>query len=199
MALQVLSLTSAQVAGITSAQVAGFQCVQVGAAMVSPTDTASINQGIVDDQQIINSELAVPSAAAVQSGIIFTGDTTDNGVTITNFSATSPTGAPIGAIAAGTQIAGPGIQLGARVLSAASTTITLDRACYKGYTGATFIAPGVRLSGQYDNVGYLQIPNRGVLKLKAGDYVFLDVYGFPYVAPATSVGVSTNTTPWNVA
>lgn len=198
MALKVLKITSAQVGGITSAQVSGFICAQMGTMAQIPADMAALKDGIVDDQTLINSQLAVPSGAAVQAGIVFVGDTTTDSTSLTNFVVTTPSTATIGQLVVGSHISGPGIQPGTRVTAAASTTVTLSLPAYKGRTGETYICTPTPLSGGLAN-GTLTIPNRGVLKVLPGDYVFLDVYGFPYLAPATSVGTSGATKPWLVA
>ncbi len=128
-----------------------------------------------------------PSAAVIQPAIIFTGTTSGAAATsITSFSATSPAGATISQIVAGMTVAGPGLAPGTQVLSTSGTTITLDRGTVAGATTQTFVATMTNIGG-FDGK-LLTIPNRGVLRLLPTDYVFIDIYGFPYVVPATSVG-----------
>lgn len=188
MALHILSVNAAQVAG--SGNTAGFTAIQMSA--TSPpaiADIASINQGIVDDQSIISTSLGVPSAAVIQGGIIFTGSISGAAATtITSFSATSPAGATIGQINAGMTVTGPGLSPGTKVISATGTTITLDRGAVAAATTQTYVVARAFQGGLSMNV--LTIPNRGTLKLLPGDVVALDVYGFPYVIPATSLGAN---------
>lgn len=45
--------------------------------------------------------------------------------------------------------------------------------------------------GAYSNNGLLFIPNRGVLKLRAGDWIAVDSQGWPILVSANSVANST--------
>lgn len=183
MALHILALSTAQVSGASNT--AGFTCVQATPSL-SAADVAAIDQGIVDDQKIVSWMLG-PSAATLQPGLIFTGTTSGAAATtITSVTFTSPAGSVIAQVVPGMTVTGPGLAPGTQVVSAASTTITLDRGTVAGATTQTFIVTMNNVGGFDGHT--LTIPNRGVLRLLPTDYVFLDVYGFPYVVPATSVG-----------
>lgn len=195
MALQIGKLSTAQVAGLSTTQVSGFFAVQCSAALAI-ADIASINNAIIDDQTVI-SRFYGASAAATQSGIIFTATTTDAATSMTSVSITSPSTATIAAVQPGMYVSGPGLTLGTRVLSASGTTITLSTAAISGKTTGTFVVTGVPLSGGFDGKR-LFIPNRGVLNLLPTDYVFVDNFGFPYCVPVTSVGASGSGKPFIV-
>lgn len=195
MALQLGQLSTAQVAGLTTTQVSGLFAVQCSPAL-SAADVASINNAIIDDQQII-SRFYGPGATAIQAGIIFTATTTDASASMTSVSITSPSTATIAAVQPGMYVTGPGLTLGTRVLTAASTTITLSTGAISGKTGGVFVVTGAPLSGGFDG-HRLFIPNRGTLNVLPTDYVFIDNFGFPYLVPATSVGASGSGKPFIV-
>ena len=184
MAVKTLQLSTSQVAGLLTTQVAGVTAVQISSA-TTITDFATLANAIVDDQQIIKLAKG-PSAATIQPAVIFTGTTTANTATITSFVLTTPTTATIASIRPGMTIVGPGIAPGTRVLSAVTTTITLDTAVYAAVTTQTFAAVGARLSGGMNGF-LLNIPNRGQLLIQQGDAVALDNLGFPYLVPANSI------------
>lgn len=197
MALGKMTISATQVAGNTSgATSAGFFAIQAGNAATAIADIATVNNAIVDDQQIIDVFKSVPNASTIQPGIIFTATTTDSGTSMTSFSVTSPSGVTIASVQPLMYVTGPGLSPGSRVLTATGTTITLDRAAIKGYVGGTFIVTGVPLNGGDIINNTLVIPNRGTLKLLPTDYVMIDNNGFPYLVPATSVGTNM---PWNFA
>lgn len=191
MALHALTLNSVQVTG--SGNTNGFACIQNS--FTSPpaiADVAQIQQGIVDDQAIISALLATPSATTIQAGLIFTASLAAAPVvTLTSVTFTSPAGAAIAQVAAGMVVSGPGLAPGSKVISTTSTTIVVDRNSVASATAQTYIC-AVTFQGGFDGK-LLTIPNRGVLKVLPGDVVFLDNFGFPYLAPATSLGA---TGPW---
>lgn len=194
MALGKMTISSTQQAGLTSGSVANaFFAVQMTTAQTTPADMASIDNGIIDDQQIISWMLATPSAATLQAGIIFTATTTNSAASMTSFSVTTPSTATIASIQPGMWVTGPGLALGTRVLTASGTTITMTQNAIKGITTGTFIITGAPITGNLIN-GYLTIPNRGTLKVLPTDYIMIDNNGFPYLVPSTSVGTNM---PWN--
>lgn len=194
MALKKLVLSTSQVTGLSTTQVAGFFGIQMLSSL-SAADLASFNQAVIDDQQIVSSLKGTPNAATLQSGFVFTATTTDAGTSMTSVSISAPSGGVIGSIRPNMYIAGPGITPGTRVFSAASTTITMDRAAISGKTTGSFICTPAPLSGGLVN-GFLTIPNRGTLKVLPGDVVFIDINGFPYLAPATSLAATPTGAPF---
>ncbi len=185
MAVKTLQFSTSQVCGLTTTQVAGLTAVQITSA-TTIADFATLAGAIVDDQQIVDLSKG-PSSATIQAGIIFTGSTAANASSITGFTLVSPATGSIAAIRPGMIVAGPGLAPGTRVLTAASTTVTLDRQVYSAATTQKFVAVGAKLSGGL-NQFILSIPNRGNLTLMPGDIVALDNLGFPYLIPANSVG-----------
>lgn len=185
MTVKVAQLGTSQIAGLLTTQIAGLTAVQVSSA-TTIADFATLANAIVDDHQIVSLSKGAGSAT-IQAGIIFTGSIAASGAaSITSFVLVSPTTGGITAIRPGMIIAGPGVAPGSRVLTAASTTITLDRASYSAATTQKFVAVATKLSGGL-NQFVLSIPNRGVLQVLPGDVVALDNLGFPYLIPANSV------------
>lgn len=186
MATQVLMLSTAQVAGNLTTQLAGLTCLQIDPS-TAIADIATVNQALIDDQQIVSRDLAVPSATTVQSGVIFTASCTKGATTLTSFVLVSPSTASISAITANMYIAGPGVAPGSRVLSASGTTITLDRATWSATTTQYFVATPNNTSGMgCINGGFLYTP-RGRLQIFPKDVVAFDNLGYPYLIPANSV------------
>lgn len=185
MATQTLKLSTTAIGTLTAVQVS---------ASLSAADTASINQGIIDDQAIVSSTSFGASASAIQGGIIFTGVTTTTLSTITSVSIVSPSGATIAALAAGQQLTGFGLTPGTTVLSVGTTTIQMSTAPLTGQSSGAFIAVQNSMKSCFGNPTYITIPNRGVLKLLPGDVVAKDQSGWPIVV--SKEAIAWQGSPW---
>lgn len=196
MALHTLQFGSLQFTGLTSPQIAGLTCVQLTASL-SAADLASATQALVDDQQLVSSTLAVPNATVVQPGYFVTGTTSNASTSMTSVTVTSPSGASLSGIAAGAQVVGPGLVAGTTVMSVSGTTIVLSTTPNAGFTGATFAIPGRGGQVAISSTFQLTYPGgRGFLHLIPGDVLAWDVFGFPYVVPATSIGAKNSGAPF---
>lgn len=201
MATHTLNFSTAQVTGLTTTQVAGMTSAQMSPSLAA-ADLAKINQGIIDDQKITSVNLG-PGATAIQPGVIFTATSTKNSASMTSVAIVSPSTATIASIQPGMFVAGVGLSPGSRVLTASGTTITLDRNAVATPTaaqGTTFVATQGPMQGGITN-GILTFPGgRGSISIYPNDVIALDILGFPYLIPNTSInfngGGSGSGAPW---
>lgn len=191
MATQTLRLSTTQLGTLTAVTVSPSLAI---------ADVAAINAGISDDQAILSTSLG-PAASAIQGGIVFTGVTTTTLSSITSVAIASPSGSNVTGITAGQYLFGFGLAPGTRVLTtpaAGATTIEIDQAPLTGQSSGSFIAVGDRTNaaGAFAN-GFVNIPNRGVLKVLPGDVVATGPSGEVFVLPALAVNWAGS--PWIVA
>lgn len=198
MSTQVLNFATGQVSGLTTTQVAGMTAAQMSNMNLTQADLATIDSGIVDDDKIL-SQAKGPSAAALRPGITVTATTTKLSATMSSVTILTPSTAPIGAIQPGMFVSGVGLSPGTRVKSISGTTITLDRnavATPSAAQGNTFVISQGPMFGQLSN-GWLTYPGgRGALRVFPTDVIALDIMGFCYLIPATSIGSSGSGLPW---
>lgn len=192
MATQTLRLSTTSLGALTA--------VTFSAAL-STADIASISNGISDDQAILSTSKG-PAATALYGGVVLTGQTTTTLTTITGVSISAPSGAAITGITAGQYLYGFGLAPGTRVLTtpaAGATTITMDQAPLTGQTSGSFIAVGSRTNaaGAFATGGFLNVPNRGVLKVLPGDVIATGPSGEVILLP--SLAINWAGSPWIVA
>ena len=194
MSTHTLNFSTSQVTGLTTTQVAGMTCVQISSSL-SAADLATINQAMIDDNKIINLNLG-PAATTLQQGIVFTATGTKATATLTSATLVSPSTASLSAIQPGMYVAGVGLR-GARVLSVSGTTITLDRNSISTPSTAqnqVYVATQGPMNAKFES-GLLTFPNgRGVLQVLPGDYIAVDILGFPYLIPSTSINFNGGST-----
>lgn len=172
---------------LTTTQIGTLTAVQFSAGLPI-ADLAAVEQSIADDQAIRSSSLG-PAASSLQGGIIFGGVTTTTLSSIVSISLASPATATIEAVTAGQYVYGFGIAPGTRVLetpAAGTTTIQLSTAPLAGIDGH-FIAVGNRLAGCFQTNGFLNIPNRGVVKVLPGDIVAVGPSGEVFLLPQLAI------------
>lgn len=189
MATQTLRLSTTQLGTLTAVRFS---------ASLAIADLAAVEQSIADDQAIRSIDLG-PAAATIQGGVIFGGVTTTTLSSISTVSINSPTTAGVQAITAGQYVYGFGIAPGTRVLetpTAGQTTIQLSTAPLTGQSGY-FIAVGNRAAGVFQTNGFLNIPNRGVVKVLPGDVVAVGPSGEVILLPKLAIDFPGS--PWILA
>ena len=178
MATQTLTLRTPTIGTLTAVQITSS---------LSAADVASINQGISDDQAIVSTSKGA-SAATIQSAVIFSGLTTTALASISVITNLTPSGVSVAnSVRPGHFVYGVGIAPGTTVLSvSASGTVNLSSVPLAGGS-SYFIVCGNRIPGCFSLQGYLNVPNRGVLKLLQGDVVATGPAGEVIVIPATAL------------
>lgn len=187
MAVQGLTLYSTQIGTLPAVAFS---------ASLAVADLAAIEQSIADDQAIVSNSLG-PNASAIQGGVIFHAVSTTSLTTLTSTSIASPSTATIAAITAGQYVYGYGIAPGTRILATGSgNTLHLSSAPTTGVSGGYFIAVGNRLAGCFSSNGFLNIPNRGVVKVFPGDVVAVDQSGWPILVSKEALAFAGS--PWRL-
>ncbi len=157
------------------------------ASLLAPADLAGIAAAITDDNFFATSN---------PNGILATG-TTHSNETLDTLVSTG--GGPLSAIQTGFLVLGVGIVPGTFVTgfnNAGKTSVGLSQNASAGASGVriAFIPPNqqnMKLSAN----GQLLIPNRGLLKVLPGDYVFIDNTGWPILLSGATAGYAG--TQWN--
>lgn len=176
--------------GSTSSLIA-IQIPAAGGTAVAAADIASVNQLMVDDQQIVNSVTGLQQASIGNAAL-----TTTVG---TMTSVTISSGPPLTAALIGQFVRANGVVPGSFVtgVSVANATITLNQNPTTGTTGTniTFVATprlfqGLQFNGA--NSAVLTIPGgRGQLTCKPGDIIAVDpITGWPVLISAEAAAIA---------
>jgi hypothetical protein len=178
MATQTLTLRTSAIGTLTALQFSGN---------MAAADVASIDQGISNDQAIVSTSKG-PAGTAIQGAVIFGGASVSGTAAITGFSLASPASATIASITAGQYVYGLGIAPGTQVLNVgALSTINLTKSPTITQASTYFIAAGSSIPGAFSSYGWLNVPNRGCLKLLPGDVVATGPAGEVIVVPQTAL------------
>jgi hypothetical protein len=157
----------------------------VGTGQLAPADLAAIAASIVSDTQV---GASVPLGAPGPRGIVATGATHTN-ATLDTLVAVA--GGGLATIHAGMLVLGVGIPAGTFVSAVTSgTAVVLSQAATASATGVKLLFANPNIGSAFSFNGQLLVPNRGVLKVMAGDVVAVDNTGWPILVSANAVGYS---------
>jgi len=186
MATKTLKLSSTQIGTLTAVTFS---------ASLSASDLAAVNASISDDQAILSNSLG-PNSGAIQGGIIFNAVATTGVGTLLSTSIASPSTATIAAITPGQYVFGFGLAPGTRVTQVgAASTVHISPAPVTNVTGY-FVAVGTKqaAAGAFQSNGFLNVPNRGVLKVLPGDVVATGPSGEVILLPKLAISFAGS--PW---
>lgn len=163
------------------------------AASLAAADFANIASGIVDDM-VFGAVLGQPQSGV--KAVLATGST-HTSTTLDTLAAVS--GPPLSQIQVGDLAIGIGIVPGTFIQQLVSgTSVFLSQAATATAAGVrvAFVRATAAIPGDLSIEGRLFVPNRGILKVLAGDIVAVDNTGFPYVISANSVAYAGS--QWNL-